>query len=201
MLMQKKIAKDGIVLDKEYNGLLDCWWKYLLQIAELEKNVKTIIEIALFLFYNNHHDFTYYKLVKKNATSTQWQQIVNEMLLKLVKSNQWYKPYDTIAKIHFEEQQLDQLLATVTAYASFPMLEKYEAILSQHFHAQLITLYERSIRNYLEKNVDRSYYVVTCKAIVRFKAIIPDHNINYLINEFREKYKRRSALIELINKI
>ena len=197
----KKIANDGIAFDKEYGGLRNAWRKYLLQIAELEKDKKTIVEIALFLFNDNHYDFTYYTIVKKNAISQEWQQIVKETLQKLNSLTHWRKPYDTIARIYFEEQQWDKLLATVTEFASFELLAKYEAILNEHFHSQLTSLYERSIRNYLEKNVDRSHYVIACKAIRRLKAIIPNHNINYLINEFREKYKRRPALIELINKI
>ena len=197
----KKIANEGIAFDKEYVGLRNAWWKYLLQIAELEKNKKTIVEIALFLFNDNHYDFTYYYIVKKNATNQEWQQIVKETLQKLNSSTHWLKPYDTIAKIYFEEQHWDELLAVVTEFASFELLAKYEATLNEHFHSQLTSLYERSIRNYLEKNVDRSHYVIACKAIKRLKAITPNHNINYLINEFREKYKRRPALIELINKI
>ena len=62
-------------------------------------------------------------------------------------------------------------------------------------------LYERSIRTYLEKHVDRKYYEIACKAIRRLKKIIPHNNVNHLINEFRVKYKNRRALIELINKI
>ncbi len=197
----KKIANEGIAFDKEYGGLRNAWWKYLLQIAELEKDKKTIVEIALFLFNDSHSDFTYYNIVKKNATSQEWQQIIKETLEKLNSSTHWRKPYDTISKIYFEEQQWDKLLATVTEFASFELLEKYEAALNEHFHNQLISLYERSIRNYLEKNVDRGHYVIACKAIRRLKAIIPNHNVNFLINEFREKYKRRPALIELINKI
>ncbi len=197
----KKIANEGVLFDKEYAGLVNSWRKYLLRIAELEKDKKTIVEIALFLFNNNHNDFTYYNIVKKNTTSQEWQNIIKETLQKLNSSTHWRKPYHTIAKVYFEEQQWDKLLATVTEFASFELLANYEAILNEHFHSQLIALYERSIRNYLEKNVDRSHYVIACIAIKRLKAITPNHNINYLINEFREKYKRRPALIELINKI
>lgn len=197
----KTLVNEGILFDKEYAGLANGWRKYLLHIAELEKDKKTIVEIALFLFNNTHSDFTYYNIVKKNATSQEWQQIVKETLQKLNSKERWIKPYDTIAKIYFEEQQWETLLATVTEFASFELLAKYEATLNEHFHSQLISLYERSIRNYLEKNVDRGHYVIACKAITRLKAIIPNHNINYLVNEFREKYKRRPALIELINKI
>lgn len=197
----KKISNEGVLFDKEYGGLATSWRKYLLRIAELEKDKKTIVEIALFLFNNNHHDFTYYNIVKKNTTSQEWQLIVKETLQKLNASTHWRKPYDTIAKVYFEEGQWDKLLATVTEFASFELLAHYEAILNEHFHSQLISLYERSIRNYLEKNVDRSHYVIACKAIKRLKTITPNHNISYLINEFREKYKRRPALIELINKI
>ena len=81
------------------------------------------------------------------------------------------------------------------------MLETYEAILNQHFPGQLIALYEKTIRNYLESNVDKRYYVVACKAIKRLKAIIPNNDINYLVNELKENYKRRPALMELMNKI
>ncbi len=197
----KTLANEGIAFDKEYAGLVNGWRKILLHIAELEKDKKTVVEISLFLFNVNYYDFTYYYIVKKNATSQEWQKIVKETLLKLNSKERWIKPYDTIAKIYFEEQQWENLLATVTEFASFELLEKYEVSLNEHFHSQLISLYERSIRNYLEKNVDRGHYVIACKAIRRLKAIIPNHNINYLINEFREKYKRRPALIELMNKI
>lgn len=196
----KKYAQEGIEHDKAWAGLVHQWQKKLLHIAELENDTKAIIELALFLFYDNHYSFEYYHKVKKHATTKQWKEIVAEILNKLNSKNNW-KPYDIIAKVYFEEKEFDLLLKTITAYATFELLEKYESILNEKYAETFVMLYERSIRNYLEKHVDRKYYEIACKAIRRLKKIIPHNNVNHLINEFRVKYKNRRALIELINKI
>jgi len=196
----KTYAKQGVSLDKEYAGLISDWQNYLLKIAELENDKKTIIELALYLFTNNHYNFDYYNRAKKHASASEWQNIVNDILKKFASEKYW-KPYDLIARIHFEEKKWNLLLDTLKEYASFELLEKYENVLSETYSKELITLYERSIRNYLEKHIDRKYYQVACTAIRRLKKLIPGGNVNYLINEFRIKYKSRRVLIELINKI
>lgn len=49
------------------------------------------------------------------------------------------------------------LLKTIKAYATFELLEKYGSVLNQNYPQELIALYERSIRNYLEKHLDRKH--------------------------------------------
>jgi uncharacterized Zn finger protein len=199
-LNAKKYAQEGIEQDKELVGLLHQWQKKLLHIAELENDKKTIIELALFLFYDNRYSFEYYNKAKKHTTTKEWKEITSEILNKLNSNNNW-KPYDTIAKVYFEEKEFDMLLKTITGYATFELLEKYESVLNENFPDNLVMLYERSIRKYLEHHVERKYYVIACKAIKRLKKIISNNNVDHLINEFKLKYKNRKALIELINKI
>ena len=148
----------------------------------------------MFLFYNNHYSFEYYYKVKKHATTGKWKEIVDEILNKLNSKTPWL-PYDTIAKVYFEEKELNMLLKTIKAYATFELLEKYESVLNQNYPQELIALYERSIRNYLEKHLDRKHYEIACRAIRRLKEIMPNNNVNYLINEIRVKYKDRKALM------
>ncbi len=196
----KTYAMQGISVDKEYAGLVNDWRRCLLKIAELENDKGTIVELAVFLFNNGNHHFEYYHKAKQYASNSEWQNIVTTILNKL-NSEQYWKPYQIIAKIYFEEKQWNKLFATISERPNFDLIAEYETVINEHFHKQLITLYESSIRNYLEKNVDRKSYEITCKAIRRLKKLIPDNNINYLINEFRAQYKNRRALIELINKI
>lgn len=170
-----------------------------MQIAELDNDYKEVIEISLKLFFNHHYDFKYYHKAKKYASAEEWPTIVAEILTLLNKPNHW-KPYDAIAQIYFEEKELDKLLELITSFASFELLEKYENILNQHYPTELISLYERSIRKYLMDHVGRNYYVIACKAIKRLKNILPNKNVNNLVDELLQKYKQRKALVELLKK-
>jgi hypothetical protein len=65
----KELCNKGIILDKEWAGIVDNWNKFLLTIAEKEGDISEILRIATSLFLSQFNSKEFYPLLKKHTPS------------------------------------------------------------------------------------------------------------------------------------
>lgn len=197
-----KLAKDGIKQDKKSKpGLVRDWYKWLLKIAQLQKDKEKIIEYARYLFLDNYgNEQDYYQILKMHVPSDQWDSYVNQ-LIKDIKAKSYYWSMSLIPFICIWEKWWDKLFEWVKQYPTLTKLEEFEHYLSKDYSNELIEMYAVEIKGFLKHNVGRTHYIKACKYLKRIKKLDNTDKFNELICYLRKNYANRRALMEELDKI
>jgi hypothetical protein len=195
------LAKEGIKNDEESKpGLVRDWYEWLLKIAIIKKDKPKIIEYARLLFLDSFSSRDeHYKLLKDTVEPGKWNDFVEE-LINNFKKDKWYD-FHRLAFIYIKEEMWGNLLQMLKEEASLDYLESYGKYLLKNYSKELADIYEKGIKEYLEQNADRGHYQTACKFIRRMKKLGVKEKVDALINELRNKYNRRPALLEELNKV
>lgn len=196
------LANDGIAYDqKDAPGLASEWEKWLLKVAQKQKDRPTIIKYARRFFI---HDFRkeqdYYQLLKQTVDPKDWEGFLEALILEITSIGDWYK-VDLLAGIYIEEKWWERLFKLVQSQVSFNMLEHYEGYLKQGYADDLIDLYAQEILNYLDENAGRNYYKNACRYIRKIQKMGAKDKVEALIETLQNKYAKRPALLDELSKI
>ncbi len=66
---------------------------------------------------------------------------------------------------------------------------------------ELAQLYEVCIIEYLKQNVSRSHYQTACKYLRRMIKLGEKERVKFLIENFKNQYSQRKALLEELDKV
>jgi len=197
-----QLCNDGIEQNKKkWPGLVNKWYKYLLKIAQAQKNTEKIIEYAKYLFI---HDFNseqdYYLILKQNIETTQWKEFVETIIEEIIKTNNWQN-HNLIRKIYISEKWWDRLLLLLKQDDSLQNIESNEKYLKVDYSKELIQLYHKNLLIYVDKNVGRKYYQTACKYLRRMKKLGGKKLVVDLIEKFRKDYPQRRALLDELSRL
>ena len=197
-----KILKDGIRHDSElHKGAVIEWYNWMLKIAQIQKDRSAIIEYARILFLkNNRSDQDYYQLFKTEIASENWKDFVENLIRDVQKKPSW-EANELLRDIYIREKYWDELLALTEQSLSFESIKENEPYLKQEFTPELIDLYSRAITDYLVPNVGRNHYQTVCYYIQRMQLLGGRKNALQLINQLKNDYPRRRALLEELDKL
>ena len=105
------------------------------------------------------------------------------------------------ADIYVEEEDYDNLKTFLvkTSSQSLDYMIKYAHHLIQSYPDEMLAIYNSKIQKYAEQNVGRNYYgyiVQVLKKMLEFPK--GKEMTNLLVADFRIRYKRRPAMMELL---
>lgn len=201
----KKLCEEGIEIaeKKRYPGIVNQFREKLLQIAELEKNITEILHWAEVLFYGNQHSMEYYRKLKKSWPTDDWT-IKCEEIINKIKSPQGqgnYSDANALANVFIEEGYLERLLLLLQINSQhLNFIDKYSKHLTNQFPMEIVRLYEKGIIAFAE-GTGRGIYNDVVSFLKKLNKIQGGAMVvNKLVALFREKYRNRRAMMEILDK-
>lgn len=215
----KKLIADGIKIaeGKSHPGTVLQWERELLRIAVLEEDIPTIRNYSKSLAFDNHFNISYYKQWKSTFDKAEWTEIIENFIQEKIKKitknhNQskgrmWLDPHPpvlySLAPIYIQEHYFDRLLALVKKETKLDVILQYHSHLCEKYPEELLEMYIPALELYGDIANDRSHYNDLTR---KMKIIIKDipqgkEKIISIAKKLKEKYPRRPAMIDELNKI
>lgn len=215
----KKLIAGGITIaEKEgHPGTVSQWEKELLRLAVLEKDKETIRYYTKRFAFDRGFSKEYYQQWKKTFTAEEWKAVIEELIEEKTrqiekeeeksKGRFWHAPQQSLlhalAPIYIEEKYWDRLLELVAKANSFDMAWQYHDHLVKAYPLALLEIYVGKLEPMGDKANQRSDYA---DLVWKMKKIIKDipageEKIVAIAQRLKEKYPRRPAMVDELNKI
>ena len=197
-----KLAMDGVKKDmKQYPGLANEWYDWLLTIALAQNDTPKIIEYARYLLIDNFQpQQDYYQILKQHVKPDQWTEFVDQLIHDIEAKTRGYHT-DLVAKILIKEARWDQLWDLVCGLPFLQSVEYYESYFTKRHPDKLAELYAKRILDYMSHNMGRDHYQTACRYIRKIIKLGERQVANDLIDTLRKTYPQRRALLEELNKV
>ena len=196
-----KLLDDGIVIAKQNNrlGTVEDWLEMKLKIYESLKSEKDIIDICRTLFIAKNGSLEHYEKLKKYVPSAEWNMFLHKMI-----SEVRYKYYEVIADIYEKEKDHDELFKWIVSNQSDRVghILDYGFRMPSSYHQSLLELFAFDIKNYATKkeNMSRNNYKEIAQRLREAKRLAGGETaVAKIVDEFRNIYKRRPAMMEELN--
>lgn len=199
-----RLTDDGIKNDeKELPGLANEWRDLQLQMSIKAMDTDRIIALARYFIMRAGDSYNkckyYYDLLKKHVPETGWeamkQGIINEAM------HERYKDDSLIMLIYELEHDWQEYFNHLKTCATLRRLETAEPYLAPLYGEEFFALYAKELEDYVESNMGREAYREACRYLRRMKKLGANSVVTGLIAGFKEKNKRRRALIEELSKV
>lgn len=200
----KKLCKNGIETDKiSKPGLAIDWYRFLLKIAQIEKDISEIIKQATYLFVNDSRsEEDYFEIMRENTPAERWNSDIEKLInhIQTQSKNTW-NVRGLIRKIYIKQQWWDRLFELLKQTESLENIETEEQFLAKDYASELIQMYSNRLKNYVEKFIGREHYQKACRYLRRMKKLGGEAEVNLLIEHFRKTYPKRMALMDELNRV
>lgn len=201
----KKLVYEAIALEEKNSrySIVSNWQKKLLEIAEIENDVEEIRNWSEKLFFKNRFGMEYYRKMKKTYSVKEWKK-KSEEIINIIKGKSQvggYSDANALADIFVEENLKEGLLKLLQINVKhLEFVDMYAEHLVDDFRNEIGDIYEEGIKNYAE-NTGRNVYNQVTVFLKKLLTIDgqPDR-VEKIIGGFREKYKNRRAMMEILNK-
>jgi hypothetical protein len=205
-IAEKRYGEAKTLLNKTLqncnNGRKNDWKELLLTIAQKEKDVPVVRELAL-EFLENRFDEQHFKLYKSAFSYEEWTAVFEELYKLYDKpQNQWDKGFKTnVAELLKTEKQTERLFEYVEKYLSIELLERYYSSFAQKFPEKTLQLFNKSLDYYAERNLGRDHYEYVSKILKIMQKINGGQEVvKQMTANYRILYKKRRAMMEILNK-
>lgn len=195
----------GIKIAKEFglHGKIINWEEKLLSIYESTNNIEEIRRISEKMFFMKHYDMLYYKKLKRTYNNDGWQH-ENQRIINRIKGEDQSgnrREAFALADIFVEENYKERLLKLLQLNsADIEFIDDFSKHLKSKYPDELIYLYEKAIKKYAE-NTGRQYYHAVARYLKRLQKINGGkESVQKLLRQFRHIYKRRRAMMEILDK-
>ena len=188
---------------KSHRGIVTQYKHKLLEIAEKQKDIREIRALSEKLFFDNQYNLEYYRKLKSTWEKDKWsekcEEIINKIKKPLAKGS--YYDANALANVFIEEGYTDRLLLLLQINnIHLRFIDSYSAYLVEKYPAEIVELYEKSIFDYAEYT-GRSVYNDVVRYLKKM-AKIPGGELvaHKMVSQFKEKYRNRRAMLEVLNK-
>lgn len=195
------IANDGIRFDeKKRPGYVTDWQELLLEIAKAREDTESVIQYARLLYMDNHrNESVMYQTMKSAVGAENWERFVEDLIKELQKIH--WAGVDRIARIYREEGWSRRLMDLLNKHTSLSRLQEYERILLPGYTDEMLVLYRKVLDEGLVHYKDRKTYQQTAQIIRKIKKWAGPAAIADIITELRERYPKRPALLEELDRV
>lgn len=200
-----RLLNEGIDIAKEdiYSSTVTKWLEIKLRIYEMTNRTSEVIDTCRLLFVTGRDKLTYYGKLKTLIPKEQWKSFLDTMMKETEFSNYFSFGGSDEADIYVKEKDYEHLftLLSSTRYDQLEALMRYAHYLKDTHSEQLIAIYTSLLNNYAERNMGRKNYefvaqVLSCMHKLNGGQIV----VKDIVAEFRIKYKRRPAMMEVLGK-
>jgi hypothetical protein len=179
------------------------WKELLLTVAQKEKDVSAIRELAL-EFLENGFDEQHFKCYKSAFSGEEWTATFEKLYEFYDKpQNQWDKGFITdVAELLQAEKQTERLFEYIEKHLSIELLESYYSNFVQKFPEKTLQLFNKSLDYYANKNLGRNHYEYVNKILEMMQKISGGQEVvKQMTANYRILYKKRRAMMEILNKL
>lgn len=190
------ILKGSMEKDRHMRGLIRSYGQ---QLAALYKTAgdKAALRRLLTDFVTEYipGDPEFFRALKKECSKNEWPEVRSSVLGKLPESH-------VKAELYREEKMYDKLMDYVMISKAMGDLKTYEKDLRARYPQKLLIVYEHVVREEAKHAGDRRHYKEIVKILRRMKRY-PDgaECVQRIAAEFRETYKRRTAMMEELSRL
>ena len=181
-------------------SLRHSWEELLLTIARKENDIHKIREIA-FSFIENSFNKEYYDIYKSAFSAEEWKDEVERLIRHYEpKAHDWSSDY--IADVLSAEGMTTRLLDYIANHLTLNRLTQYYMHICEHFPEETLLLFRKAADSYADKNVGEKYYETIASVLRRMRKIPNgDGVVREMIVQYRLLYKRRSAMMRILNSV
>ncbi len=189
----KQLAKTGLKMHQD-PVIVNHLNAVLLETALAEKDRKSIKKIGIQLFLNTY-DFKYYDILKDHF-SRSWSTIKMLLIASLEEQVFSIPKRDTIALIYQKNKMDDALLKYLQDTQSLDLLRTYDQTLLKSYPAEILSLHESLLVQYLNTHLGRSPSVKVREIVQHLKNIGESAFAKELVSKIRDLYADRQSLME-----
>lgn len=209
----KELIAGGIktAQKKGHPGTVSAWEKDLLRIAVLEKDTEAV------RFYNKRFAFDglfnreYYRQWKQTYPPGEWKGVIDAFIEESTAGEKKRSTAQSLpqallhrlAPVYIEEKYFDRLFLLVKAVNKFDTAWQYHEQLVKIYPAELLAIYLPALERKADAANQRSDYADLVQHMKKIAEDIPEatEKIKTLAQRLKEKYPRRPAMAEELNKI
>ncbi|MFS2709724.1 SWIM zinc finger family protein [Bacteroides xylanisolvens] len=200
-----RLLNEGIEIaeKEEHIGTIDEWLKTKLMIYEMTHRTSEVINTCRLLFVSGRGKLEYYRKLKTLVPKEEWKSFLDAMMEETHFSTYFSFGANDEAEIYVNERDNERLfkLLLSTRYHQLEALMKYSYYLKDTHSEQLIAIYTSLLNDYAEQNVGRTHYELIAQALLCVKKLNGGQAaVKTLVAEFRIKYKRRPAMMEVLRR-
>lgn len=180
------------------------WLQMKVDIYEKMNDKFSLIMCYRQMFVREGGTLEYYHQLKKYVDASEWKSFLDE----LIKDTTSVSPYgmnEVLPDIYVEEKDDEHLydyLCTSNYYNRLDLIRKYGLSLPDGYASSLLAVMVSDLRDYAEKNLGRNHYVKVAELLHYMKRFQGGKIVvKELVDEFRIKYKRRSAMIDELRRL
>jgi len=167
----------------------------LLEIAQKGNDTPETLRLARMLFIRTG-EFAYFDLLKKIIPAGEWDETLRQMIPEL--KGRYFD--HIVPEIYLREEKWTDLLAAIQeAHPSTG--EHYRKQLEPRFPDEMCDLYERFALDTLSQRANRQGYQMACQYLRRIAKLGQKERVDSLVQNLREKYPNRPALLDELKKI
>ena len=198
-----RLLNEGIEIAEEeiYPGTDSKWLEIKLKIYETTNRTSEVIDTCRLLFVTGRDKLTYYNKLKTLIPKEQWKNFLDAMMKETEFSNYFSFGGSAEADIYVKEQDNERLftLLSSTRYDQLEALMRYAHYLKDTHSEQLIAMYTSSLNDYAERKMGRRNYEFIAQVLpCIYKLKGGQTAVKNIVAEFRIKYKRRPAMMEVL---
>ena len=200
-----RLLNEGIEIaeKEEHIGTIYEWLKTKLMIYEMTHRTSDVIDTCRLLFVSGRDKLEYYRKLKTLVPKEEWKSFLDAMMEETHFSEYFSFGANDEAEIYVKERDNERLfkLLSSTRYHQLEALMKYSYYLKDTHSEQLIAIYTSLLNDYAEQNMGRTHYEYIAQALLCAKKLNEGQAaVKRLVAEFRIKYKRRPAMMEVLSR-
>lgn len=188
----------------EHPGTVSDWMKYKLDIYRQANDIPQIIAVAQELFKGDRGVMEYYHVLKKYVPAENWKLFLAKLMQETTLSSRSFLSSSAAADIYVaekDEKSLMDLLKSTSSGEQLGLLLQYARHLKQNYSAELLDIYTKRLKEYAERNMGRNHYEYVARVLTAMQEFHDGKKaVSELVALFRNIYKRRPAMMELIRK-
>ena len=198
-----RLLNEGIeIAEKEKHiGTIDEWLKTKLMIYEMTHQTSDVIDTCRLLFVSGRDKLEYYSKLKTLVPKEEWKSFLDAMMEETHFNEYFSFGANDEAEIYVKERENERLFKLLSSirYNQLEALMKYSYYLKDTHSEQLIAIYTSLLNDYAEQNMGRTHYEYIVQALLCAKKLNGGQAaVKRLVAEFRIKYKRRPAMMEVL---
>lgn len=198
-----RLLNEGIEIaeKEEHIGTVDEWLKTKLRIYEMTHQTSDVINTCRLLFVSGRDRLEYYSKLKTLVPKEEWKSFLDTMMKETQFSKYFSFGENDEAEIYVREKDYERLFMLLLSvnYNQLKALMKYAHHLKNTHSEPLIPMYASLLNDYAEQNMGRNHYEFVAQALLCAKKLNGGQEaVKRLVAEFRIKYKRRPAMMEVL---
>lgn len=200
-----RLLNEGIEIaeKEEHIGTVDEWLKTKLRIYEMTHQTSDVINTCRLLFVSGRDRLEYYSKLKTLVPKEEWKSFLDTMMKETQFSKYFSFGENDEAEIYVREKDYERLFMLLLSvnYNQLKALMKYAHHLKNTHSEPLIAMYASLLNDYAEQNMGRNHYEFVAQALLCAKKLNGGQEaVKRLVAEFRVKYKRRPAMMEVLGR-